>query len=168
MDIVSPSSKYKSSYIEYIKELGDEVRYPFTLGFDYENFDALLVKLDDFANGENLPEGKVPSTTLWLIKDQEIIGVTNIRHFLNSDIEYCGGHIGLGIRPSYRGQNFGSLLMKESIDVLHKMGVSNIHIHCHKTNLPSAFTIINNGGELDSEIVLNDGIVQRYIVNNIG
>jgi len=90
----------------------------------------------------------------------------NIRHFLNSKIEYCGGHIGLGIRPAYRGQKLGNLLMKKSIEVLHKMGINHVHVHCHKTNLASAFAIKNNGGELDSEICLKEGIVQRFIVKN--
>jgi len=164
MEIVSPSSQYKNSYYEYLKELGDEDRYPFTLDFDSKNFEALLARLDDFANGKNLPDGFVPSTTLWLVKEHELIGVTNLRHFLNSKIEYCGGHIGLGIRPAYRGQKLGNLLMKKSIDVLNKMGINHVHVHCHKANLASAFAIKNNGGELDSEICLKEGIVQRFII----
>jgi len=76
MEIVSPSRQYKNSYYEYLKELGDEDRYPFTLDFDSKNFETLLARLDDFANGKNLPDGFVPSTTLWLVKEQELIGVT--------------------------------------------------------------------------------------------
>lgn len=166
MEIVRPSKKYQSSYIEYIKELGDEERYPFTLDFDYENFDALLARLDNFSNGVNLPNGYVPSTTLWLVKGQELIGVTNLRHFLNSQIEYCGGHIGLGIRPSYRGLKLGRFLMEKSINKLNEMGVNNVHIHCYKANLASSSAIISNGGELDSEIPSSEGIIQRFIVKN--
>jgi predicted acetyltransferase len=56
--------------------------------------------------------------------------------------------------------------MNKSIDVLNKMGINHVHVHCHKANLASAFAIQNNGGELDSEISLKEGIVQRFIVKN--
>ncbi|MEH6452242.1 MAG: GNAT family N-acetyltransferase [Psychromonas sp.] len=164
MEIVSPSIKYKNSYIQYIKELGDETRYPFTLDFDYEDFNALLIRLDEYENGINLPEENVPSTTLWMVEGQELIGVTNIRHCLNSRIEHCGGHIGLGIRPSCRGQKLGQLLMKSSIEKLREMGTQHVHIHCYKANSASAYTIINNGGELESELALGEETVQRYVV----
>ncbi len=165
MKLVSPCAEYQQSYRQYIKELGDEERYPFTLDFASENFQELLTKLDQFAKGINLPDGYVPSTTLWLVDQQTLIGVTNLRHFLNSQIEYCGGHIGIGIRPCYRGQKLGHFLMQQSIATLQQMGVNNVHIHCYKANLASAAIIVSNGGILDSEVALNDGTVQRYIVS---
>ena len=48
MDLVLPSSKYIPSYEAYIEELGDEVRYPFPMGFDHQDFDELIAKLSDF------------------------------------------------------------------------------------------------------------------------
>ena len=39
MELVFPSSKYSPSYNAYIEELGDEVRYPFPMGFDHQDFD---------------------------------------------------------------------------------------------------------------------------------
>lgn len=164
MDLVLPSSKYIQSYNEYIEELGDEVRYPFPMRFDHQDFDALLAKLSDFSLGINLPDGFVPSTTLWLVESDQLLGVTNLRHYLNNAIEECGGHIGLGIRPSYRGKGLGKLLMKLSIAKLNAMDVSAVHIHCYKDNSASANTIIANGGELSSELALGDKVVHRYLV----
>jgi hypothetical protein len=51
IDLVLPSSKYIQSYNEYIEELGDEVRYPFSMGFDHQDFDEFLAKLSDFSLG---------------------------------------------------------------------------------------------------------------------
>ncbi len=82
---------------------------------------------------------------------------------LNEQIEYCGGHIGLGIRPSKRGQNFGSKLLELTIQEAWKLGLSELHIHCYKYNLASAKTIQANNGRLHSEITLNQ-VVQRYVV----
>lgn len=164
MELIAPSAEFKDSYIQYIQELGSEERYPFPLDFAYNNFDALLEKLNNFSLGINLPKGYVPSSTLWLIENDELIGVTNIRHFLNADIEHCGGHIGLGIRPSYRGKGIGKVLMKLSIEQLFAMGISDIHIHCYKHNVSSAACIIACGGALHSEISVDDSVVQRFIV----
>lgn len=164
MMLINPTTKYKESYFEYILELGNEERYPFPLDFEHSDFAALLEKLADFKAGSNLPDGYVPSTTLWLVNDSELLGVTNIRHYLNENIKYCGGHIGLGIRPSYRGKGLGKLLMQQSIQYLKQQGVAPIHIHCYRDNLASASCIISNSGVLESEIRVNNHVVQRYIV----
>ena len=164
MQLVSPSVKYKASYIEYIKELGAEERYPFTLDFEHTNFPELINKLDEYSNGVNIPNDAVPSSTFWLVDDNELIGVTNIRHYLNDRIEYCGGHIGLGVRPAYRGKGLGNMLMKLSIQKLADMGVNPIHIHCYKNNMASVKVIIDNGGVLDSELSQNGEIIQRFVL----
>ncbi|MGI5310259.1 GNAT family N-acetyltransferase [Rheinheimera sp. WS51] len=164
MELVTPSKQYQISYNHYITELANEERYPFPLDFDYSNFDALLQKLADFAAGYKLPDGYVPSTTLWLVEGHELLGVTNIRHYLNERIQHCGGHIGLGIRPAYRGKGLGKYLMQLSIQYLKQKGVAPIHIHCYRDNLASASCIISNSGVLESEIRVNNHVVQRYIV----
>ena len=164
MKLITPHPKYQASYYNYIRELGNEERYPFPLDFDHSDFPALLAKIANYAQGTNIPTHMVPSTTLWLIDDNELIGVTNLRHYLNEQIAHCGGHIGLGIRPFYRGKALGNLLMKLSIEALFERGVENVHIHCHKNNLASARVITANHGRLDSEIVESNQVIQRYIV----
>nr|WP_245335309.1 GNAT family N-acetyltransferase [Shewanella sp. WXL01] len=124
----------------------------------------MLSKLENFRLGENLPEGYVASTTLWLIDNEEIVGVTNLRHGLNEALRHCGGHIGLGIRPSMRGKGYGKDLMKLSVDQLRAMGERQIHIHCYADNLASANTTKAIGGELDSQVMIDDKLVERYIV----
>ena len=162
MQLITPTHHYQKSYCQYIRELGDEERYPFPLDFEHNDFPALLDKINNFTQGKNIPEHMVPSTTLWLVDNNELIGVTNLRHYLNEKIAHCGGHIGLGIRPSYRGKGLGYLLMKLSIDTLLKRGVHDIHIHCYKENIASARVITANNGMLDSEIIDSDHVIQRY------
>lgn len=153
LKMVLPSHKYQGSYHQYIVELADEERYPFPLDFDHQNFELLLKKLADFANGINIPTSYVASETYWLVDGCELIGVANLRLSLNEAITYCGGHIGIGIRPSYRGKGFGNLLMGKVIEAAYSRGIKPLHIHCYKHNLASAKMIIANGGVLDSEII---------------
>lgn len=165
MDLVLPSLEYQQSYHSYINELGNEERYPFVLDFDYQDFTNYLTKIKHFSEGINLPCGYVASSTFWLIHHNEIVGVTNLRHQLNPQIKHCGGHIGLSIRPSKRGTGLGILLMKLSIEKLHSMGNSELHIHCYESNLASERAIICNGGVFDSAIKTDSHIVKRYIIN---
>jgi len=167
MKLILPTVEYQDSYISYIKELGNEERYPFPLDFEYEDFAGLIKKLDGYANGSSVPEHMVPSSTFWLIQNNEIVGVTNLRHYLNKEIEFCGGHVGLGIRPSFRGKGIGSFLMAESIKNLNSLGVKNVHIHCYKDNSASSAMIIANGGKLMSEFSEQNKVIQRYVVSAI-
>jgi predicted acetyltransferase len=164
--LVRPVAVYKRSYRDYIRELGDEERYPFPLDYDHDDFPALLKRLDNLARGIDLPEGFVPSSTFWLVHGDELVGVSNLRHCLNDRIREIGGHIGVGIRPSFRGRGLGTLLLGLTITEARQRGIRPIYIHCHKHNTASARMIIGNGGVLESE-VLDAGsaeVVQRYIL----
>jgi predicted acetyltransferase len=167
--LVLPQLDYESSYEAYIRELGDEERYPFPLDFEHSDFAALLRRLDDFASGTNLPPDFVPASTYWLVQGRELVGVSNLRHHLNERIKHNGGHIGLGIRPSYRGRGLGNLLLSLTIQEARRKGISQIHIHCHKSNIASAKMIARNGGVLDSEIsdVRSEEVIQRYHVASV-
>lgn len=165
MQLILPDSAYEESYKEYIQELGDEERHPFPLDFDNSDFPALLTKLDNFRNDIDLPEGLVPATTYWLVEDNELIGVSNLRHYLNDWLRHAGGHIGIGIRPSYRGRGLGSLLLRLSIEKAIELGIRQVYIYCHKDNEPSARMIRANGGELQSESEDDGEIIQRYVVH---
>ena len=35
------------------------------------------------------------------------VGVSNLRHYLNENLEKDGGHIGTHILPKYRGRGYG-------------------------------------------------------------
>ena len=166
VELVRPIEKYENSYRAYIAELGDEERYPFPMDFDHRDFPSLLHRLSDFENGRNLPEGFVPSSTYWLVEHGELVGVSNLRHFLNEIIFNAGGHIGMGIRPQARGRGLGDLLLSLTIAEARKRGIAELHIHCHKHNEASARMIMANGGVLVSEI--SDGksadLIQRYLI----
>ena len=176
MELIKPHARYEASYQRYIQELGNEERYPFTLDFDHEDFPALLEQLARYEQGIDLPKNKVPSSTYWLVHDNELIGVTNLRHVLNDEIREIGGHIGLGIRPSYRGKGLSKLLLDMTLVKALEKGIHEVLIHCYKHNLASSRMIAACGGKLDSEVSLTTSlptetksikqvIVQRFIIH---
>lgn len=165
VNIVLPGADYQQSYCDYINELGSEERYPFPLDFDHSDFPSMLAKIADFAEGRNLPDGYVPSSTYWLVIDGELAGVSNLRHFLNAGLQKAGGHIGLGIRPSFRGQHWGVCLMQKTIEIARKRGIDDVHIHCYADNAASAATILRCGGRLIDTVEIDTATVARYIVS---
>lgn len=97
----------------------------------------------------------------------ELLGVSNLRHYLNQQIRHAGGHIGLGLRPSQRGRGLGTWLLQLTLAEAAQRGIAPVHVHCYRDNLPSVRMILANGGRLESELALDDGhIVQRYLVGS--
>ena len=75
--LVFPRPNLKETYIECVKDFvaNDEPLIPFSLSFQYEDFDELLAKLDDYSKGIAIPEGFVANTTYWLVAQNEVVGV---------------------------------------------------------------------------------------------
>ena len=164
--LIQPNLEYELSYREYIKELQGEERYPFPLDFEDSDFSSLIERLTDLHAGRNLPPGSVASSTFWLVGEEEILGVSNLRHSLTNELRRRGGHIGLGIRPSQRGLGLGTELLSLTIREARKLGIGELHIHCHKDNTASASLIKANGGTLHSELreEASGKVVQRFVV----
>ncbi len=165
-ELVVPAPHYEASFREYLTELGNEERYPFVLDLDSTDFTAYLKQLDDLSKGHWVPEGGVPSSTYWLVKGETLVGVANLRHYLNDNIAHIGGHIGLGIRPSYRGKGLGSLLLGKTLEIARSRSINPVHIHCYTNNLPSNGMIMSVGGVLESTVCVGNTQVSRYMVEN--
>ena len=163
--LLEPSLEFEHSYKEYIVELEEEERYPFPLDFDHSDFPAMLQKLENLKLGIDLPDGYVPSSTYWLVSEGQILGVSNLRHYLNENIKHAGGHIGIGIRPKYRGRGLGNLLLGLTIEKAKAIGISEVHIHCYQSNPISANMILSCGGVLIGEVQVGAEVVQRYLLS---
>ncbi|WP_018981460.1 GNAT family N-acetyltransferase [Salinimonas chungwhensis] len=162
--IISPTEAFQTCYQEYIDELGDEERYPMPMDLDYRNFPALLRTLEDYKYGINLSEGLVPNSTYWLICNNKLAGVANLRHCLNQQLELAGGHIGVGIRPSFRRIGLGALLLAYTIQKAHDKAIRPVKIHCYKDNSASVGMITACGGKLSGTAKINDQTVLHYTV----
>ena len=168
MKLVTPSIDLKNSYLSYIEELGNEDRYPYPLDLDHSDFEALIDRLKLYSKGLNLPDWLVPNTTFWLVHENQILGCSHLRHYLNEELAYAGGHIGLGIRPSSRGLGLSKVILNLTINEAKDIGIDKIHIHCYLDNIKSRRMIESTGAILSSteKLVKNSQTVLRYIYNN--
>ncbi|ROR27371.1 putative acetyltransferase [Mobilisporobacter senegalensis] len=166
--LIKANGKYKEQYIEMIKEwmVSKEDLIPWSLNLDYSDFDTMLRELDQYEKGIELPKGFVSSSSYWLIKDdKQILGALDIRHRLNENLAFRGGHIGYGIRPGARRQGYATKMLSLALEECKLMGLNKVLITCDKNNMGSAKTIMNNHGVLESEDMENGEIFQRYWID---
>ncbi len=114
-----------------------------------QSFEIFVKSLKDNSKGLNLPAGYVPSTTLWLIDDDEVIGRIRIRHYLTEQLKQNGGHIGYYIRPSKRNMGYGNRILQLGLMETKKLGIKKALLTCENSNLGSIKIIESNGGILD-------------------
>jgi predicted acetyltransferase len=167
LQLERPSARLENSYRSLIEEIrkAGEAPVPYTLGYPFEPFDALIARLEKDAQGVDLPENFVPSSTFWLVQDGvEIVGASNLRHRLTPNLSLRGGHIGYGVRPSARNRGYGREVLRHTLPAARNLGLSKVLITCGKPNVASAKIIVACGGVLDSEafIAADNEVVQRY------
>ena len=166
LSLITPTVEFEESYRSYIDELGGAERYPFTLDLEFDDFPALVTRLNNFSRGLDLPDDAVPNTTFWLVEDGDIVGVSNLRHRMTEKLRLLGGHIGFGVRPSAQGRGVAKELLKQTLIQAGCLGLSEVLVICLKENTASSRVIEANGGRLESEYSMPeyDGLLQRYTV----
>lgn len=166
--LVKPNEALREQYLDMMEEWKrcEEEIIPWSLNFDPTRFDLLVEKLEGYSKGEGLEEGYVESTTFWMInKSNRILGAIDIRHRLNDNLLFRGGHIGYGIRPSERQKGYATKMLSLALQACKTMGIQRVLITCAKDNTGSVKTIVNNGGILDSEGIDNGECFQRYWID---
>lgn len=108
---------------------------------------------------------EVPSSTYFVVReeDNEIVGIVNIRHYLDRILNQIGGHIGGSIRPSERGKGYSEVLLYLALLECNKLGLKDIMIDCTKENIRSDKTIKALGGSFDREFYYQP--IKRFIKN---
>ena len=115
------------------------------------------------------PRLLVPGTVMCLVDDEEILGVCEIRHFLNSGLLKYGGHMGYGVAPKHRGNGYAAKMIEMAMPFMKQVGIDRCLITCVQENVASAKSIVNAGGVLENEVeIIRNGqpkIGQRYWVD---
>ena len=163
LKLIKASNKYKDQIIDMLEEwyASKEKIVPYSIRkIDYHDFDYYCNNLDVKENSNNL----VPDSTFFCIDEDRdiVVGAINIRHYLNESLLLNGGHIGDGVRPSERRKGVATKMISLALQECKKLGIYKVLLVCDKKNIGSAKSIINNGGVLENEILVNDVIEQRY------
>ncbi|MBU8902054.1 MAG: GNAT family N-acetyltransferase, partial [Victivallales bacterium] len=165
MRLVKPSEINEKSFKDFIDEIkstGEDL-VPSSLNQKDMDFQTYITALNNQSIGKYIPDNLVPASTYFLLDDENrICGAVNIRHRLTENLKIEGGHIGYGIRPKARNQNYGTEILKLALEKVIDMGIRKVLVTCCKENVNSARIIQKNSGVLDSEIEKDNKIIQRY------
>lgn len=168
-DLVKLVSEHRQSLLDMLNEFATEQRFERLLNDAQTNFEDLIQQLADTEQGIDLPDGKVPQTTLWLFNraSSQFLGISHLRHKLNPVLEYHGGHIGYAIRPSQRGKGYGTQLLRYTLKEARQLGIERVLITCDADNIASVRVIENNGGQLENQLVsmFSGKLICRYWID---
>ena len=159
--LVRPHQRYKASYIaaawEFIREEGSLDWDPNILTTRFGEYLTVLHQAES-----NPLAGMVPASHYWLVgAHQRYLGDVNIRHHLNDALRRFGGHIGYRIRPSERGNGYGTLICRLGIAKARALHIGDILITCDDDNIASCKIIEANGGDLRDKIDNGRGVLTR-------
>ncbi len=163
LKLIKGTIEYKTQIIDMLEEwkaYGEKI-IPYAIRrLDYTDFEYYCNNLEV----KDDSEGLVPDSTFFCLDEERniIVGAVNIRHYLNEGLLLNGGHIGDGVRPSERRKGIATKMISLALNECKKLGIEKVLMVCDKDNIASAKSIINNGGILENEIIIDGVVEQRY------
>lgn len=164
--LVLPDMKYKEQMEVYVKEYL-ETASRIDGGASIEKYESYEMWLRQNALNQDeatVQEGLVPATTFFAVDKytDQVIGMIDIRHYLNEHLYHVGGHIGYNVHPAYRRQGYAHEMLTLALIECLKFNITQVLITCHADNEASRRTILSCGGVLEDETEYKGEMIQRY------
>ena len=170
-----PSLERKEDAINYLQEFidyksdinGSGGLNRLTKGMSYEEWldDVINSMDDDYAKSID----RVPATTYFTVResDNKIVGMVNLRHYLDNNLRNVGGHIGYSIRPTERGKGYAKVQLYLALFECKKLGIEEAMVDCVKSNIKSEKTILALGGVFDKQFYdqPHKRVLRNYYIN---
>ena len=149
--LIKPCLKLESQFMDMVQDFviaGEELNH-LEFQFSLENFPTYVRNCKKWEAGIDLPDGWVPTSTFWLIRQNNImIGTSSLRHKLNDKLRVFGGHIGYKISPAQRQKGYGTTILKLTLVEARRLGLKKVLVTCDNDNITSAKIIEKNSGIL--------------------
>lgn len=148
MKIVALGHEHEDALADFVSEFAaeGEERVPAFFPNPEWSFAETVEGFEKQSRGEGLPEGRVPGTTRFLIHEQRVLGLFNLRHQLTDNLLRFGGHVGYSVRPSERRKGHGTQLLEAATSCARELGIERLLLTCHPDNVASAGVIVKCGG----------------------
>ncbi|WP_333913578.1 GNAT family N-acetyltransferase [Vibrio coralliirubri] len=156
MELVSPSIEFESEFsVFYLDFAENDVENSGYYRDGISNFAQYVQRLQDEAQGLNLPDGYVPCNHFWLVDgNRNVLGAIRVRHNIDNDfLALEAGHIGYDIAPSYRGKGYGKSMLKFALPKAKMLGITQALVTADEDNIVSRKVIEANGGQFEKVVM---------------
>ena len=151
--LVKPDLSYADEIIKYKEEsLKESPLINGSAGLDrLSSIEIWLQELKKRSCEDTVPEGLVPSSTYLGVreKDNYIVGMIDIRHYLNEYLTQAGGHIGYGVRKTERNKGYAKQMLKLALEKCKELKIKRVLITCDEDNIASEKVILSANAKLE-------------------
>ena len=132
----------------------------------FDNTQDWIRHIESYQNPETRRPDRVPITQCIFLREQDnkMIGVLQIRHYLNESAAKFAGHIGYSVCPSERQKGYATQMLELALPKCRELGIKSVLITCLQDNVGSRKTILNNGGVYESTVYVaeTNSYFERY------
>ena len=151
--LVKPDLSYADEIIKYKEEsLKESPIINGSAGLDrLSSIEDWLEELKKRSSEATVPEGLVPSSTYLGVreKDNYIVGMIDIRHYLNEYLTQVGGHIGYGVRKTERNKGYAKQMLKLALEKCKELKIKKVLITCDEDNIASEKVILSANAKFE-------------------
>ena len=151
--LVKPDLSYTDEIIKYKEEsLAETPLINGSAGLDrFSSIEDWLEELNKRSCEDTVPKGLVPSSTYLGVreKDNYIVGMIDIRHYLNEYLTQVGGHIGYSVRKTERNKGYAKQMLKLALEKCKELKIKKVLITCDEDNIASEKVILSANAKLE-------------------
>ena len=151
--LVKPNLSYADEIIKYKEEsLKENPLINGSAGLNnFSSIEDWLEELKRRSSEATVPEGLVPSSTYLGIreKDNYIVGMIDIRHYLNKYLTQVGGNIGYSVRKSERNKGYAKQMLELALEKCKDLKMKKVLITCDEDNIASEKVILSANAKFE-------------------
>lgn len=151
--LVKPDLSYADEIIKYKEEsLAESPIINGSAGLDrFSSIEIWFEELKKRSCENTVPKGLVPSSTYLAVreKDNYIVGMIDIRHYLNEYLTQVGGNIGYGVRKTERNKGYAKQMLKLALEKCKDLKIKKVLITCDEDNIASEKVILSANAKLE-------------------
>ena len=151
--LVKPDLSYADEIIKYKEEsLAESPIINGSAGLDrFSSIEIWFEELKKRSCEDTVPKGLVPSSTYLGVreKDNYIVGMIDIRHYLNDFLKQFGGNIGYSVRKSERNKGYAKQMLKLALEKCKDLKMKKVLITCDEDNIASEKVILSANAKFE-------------------
>ena len=164
--LIKPDLSYADEIIKYKEEaLFEKAIINSSINLEkFSSVEGWLKELKMKSSEDTVPKGLVPSSTYLGIreKDNYIVGMINIRHYLNEYLTQVGGNIGYSVRKTERNKGYAKQMLKLALEKCKGLKIKKVLITCDEDNIASEKVILSANAKFEDIRCIDGKNIKRF------